>query len=227
MNVEPLRMSSRLFQRLMSEVLRGKSLGRTLMNHAVAQFELSGRILDLGASSQTGSYNRFLRLRQPATITYSDFFSTAPGLVRINLEERFELEDASYDCVLCFNALEHVYSFRNVVAESHRILRRGGLFIGATPFLQRVHPDPHDYFRYSHEALLKLFGEAHFACEKMIYLGFGPFSAAVSQWVNLLPAPLRPLPIACHIALDLIVGRLSAHYRMRHPLGYLFAFRKT
>ena len=45
------------------------------------------------------------------------------------------------------------------MAEVARVLRPGAVFAGSVPFLgQGGHADPHDYYRYTDQALRRLFG---------------------------------------------------------------------
>jgi hypothetical protein len=114
-----------------------------------------------------------------------------------------------------------------VISESNRILKRGGKFIGSTPFLHIFHPDPYDHFRYTHQALTRMFTEASFTCERMVYLGFGPFSAAISHWVTLLPAIIRGVFVFPAICLDVLLGKLTKSPAMRYALSYFYVFRKN
>lgn len=227
MDLEGIKLTRRLIKTIFVETLRNKSLGRTLMNYGLSEFEVSGDILDLGSGSDRASYNRFLKYKEPFSVTYSDYYKKGKNLIKINLERPFEIEQSSFNYVMCFNTLEHIYNFRNVIKESYRILRNGGIFIGSTPFLHGFHPDPYDYFRYSHEALLKIFEEENYICQKMIYLGFGPFSSAVSQWINLMPKVLRPVFILLCLSLDIVLSKFSKSHWMKHPLGYVYVFKKT
>ena len=93
---------------------------------------------------------------------------------------------ASVGCVLSMEVLEHVQEPRRAVAEMYRVLRPGGLAIAAVPFLftyhgksgcdrnpvwsmaqppqrNNAHGGYADYWRFSHEGLARLFGEAGFA----------------------------------------------------------------
>jgi len=223
---EKIKLSGKLVKTICLETLRGKSLGRTLMNYCLSEFELAGDILDLGSGSEPASYHRFLKFREPYTLTRSDFYRTGANLIKLNLEKPFQVEPASFDYVMCFNVLEHVYNFKNVIKESYRILKKKGLFIGSTPFLQIFHPDPQDYFRYSHEALRKMFEEENYVSHRIIYLGFGPFSSSIAQWAGLLPGVFRPWPIIKCLFLDTIFNNFSKPSKMRYPLGYVFAFQK-
>ena len=185
--------------------------------------------MDLGSGSGSPSYRRFIRFKQPFNITGVDYYKEGKNILIINLEERFNIKPNSFDCVMCFNTLEHIYNFKNVIRESHRILRRGGIFIGCTPFVYRFHPDPHDYFRYSHEALLRMFEEEGYSHKKMMYVGFGPFSLAGTQWVNLLPNLFRRFTILIdifNVFLDILVNKLTQSCRMRHAFYYVYIFKK-
>jgi len=97
-----------------------------------------------------------------------------------------EIADGSAGCVLSMEVLEHVQEPRRAVAEMYRILRPGGLVIAAVPFLftyhgksgrttnpvwsreqptqwDHAHGGYADYWRFSHEGLAQLFGEAGFS----------------------------------------------------------------
>jgi len=52
--------------------------------------------------------------------------------------------------------LEHVRSSVKAIAETHRVLRHGGILCGSVPFMFPVHADPSDYFRYTAEGLRHL-----------------------------------------------------------------------
>jgi SAM-dependent methyltransferase len=72
------------------------------------------------------------------------------------------LPEASIDAVLVQAVLEHVLDPGEVVAEIHRVLKRGGLVYAETPFLQQVHAGAHDFTRYTasgHRYLFQRFEE--------------------------------------------------------------------
>ncbi len=92
---------------------------------------------------------------------------------RFNFEEKFPIKSDSYDGILCLNVLEHIFNYENVVNESFRILKIGGVFIGSTPFIFNVHECPDDYFRYTKKALEKIFKNAGFCEIKVEEIGTG------------------------------------------------------
>jgi SAM-dependent methyltransferase len=69
------------------------------------------------------------------------------------------LRDDSVDLIICISALEHVADPWAVVAEMQRICKHGGTILCAVPFMQPFHAAPHDYHRFSIEALKLLFDE--------------------------------------------------------------------
>ncbi|MBI5569077.1 MAG: methyltransferase domain-containing protein [Desulfomonile tiedjei] len=54
-----------------------------------------------------------------------------------------------FDAVICAELLEHVPHPPAVLAEAHRVLRKGGVLLLCVPLLNRIHGDPHDYGRYT------------------------------------------------------------------------------
>jgi len=224
--LENTTLSGSLLACIFRETLKGKTLNRTLMNHALGSCELSGSVIDLGSKSGSATYNRFLRFRQPCIVTHTDLHPGGSAVQALNLEEPFPLQDETYDAVLCFNVLEHIFNYDNTAAEACRILKKGGRLIGSTPFLVRYHPDPDDYFRYSPPALERIFTRAGLTCVRMLYLGFGPCAVAAQQLAPLLPSFINVFTYISSIFIDRLLARISPAFRMNYPLAYLFEFRK-
>jgi len=65
--------------------------------------------------------------------------------------------DATFDAVVCQAVLEHVLDPPRVVAEMHRVLRRGGLLYAEIPFMQQVHEGANDLTRYTYVGQRRLF----------------------------------------------------------------------
>lgn len=211
---------------LIKELWRGKSLARIFLNYSLTNIELKGAVLDLGSKSSAASYNRFLQKEEGVKVTYTDLEASGRDVIRLDLEKRYEIRDMSYDTITCFNTLEHIYNYQNVVSESYRILKPGGVFIGGTPFLVGYHPDPHDYFRYTDEAIERIFISAGFTLERMVSLGVGPLTAAISIDLFVWPRILRPFVATVAVFLDHLILRLKPGQRGRFPLGYVYVFSK-
>jgi SAM-dependent methyltransferase len=71
--------------------------------------------------------------------------------------EDLPIDDASFDLVLCNQVLEHCDDPARAVRELHRVTAPGGRVLASTHGVQVYHPSPHDYWRWTHEGLARLF----------------------------------------------------------------------
>jgi SAM-dependent methyltransferase len=71
--------------------------------------------------------------------------------------EALPVEDASFDLVLCTQVLEHCDDPAQAVRALHRVTRGGGRVLASTHGVQVYHPSPHDFWRWTHEGLERLF----------------------------------------------------------------------
>jgi len=62
---------------------------------------------------------------------------------------RFPFPDASFDCLLCNQVLEHVFEPDLFLSEIHRVLKPGGQLLLSVPFVWDEHEQPRDYARYT------------------------------------------------------------------------------
>ncbi len=95
-----------------------------------------------------------------------------------DLETKLNLENESFDNVIVFNVLEHVYDIKNAFKEINRCLKKNSHIIGSTPFLHRVHGAPNDYSRYTKDFIEKILYDSNFCDIKVENLGYGPFTGA-------------------------------------------------
>lgn len=72
--------------------------------------------------------------------------------------QRLPFRSNSVSGAVMSEVLEHVPEPWNALAEVHRVLRPGARLCGSVPFAIGVHADPHDYYRYTAEALTRLLG---------------------------------------------------------------------
>jgi len=110
-----------------------------------------GRVLDVGAKD--AHYRRFI----PQTgYTTLDIRPTGATDLCCDLHD-ISLKPDTFDTVIALEVLEHLYEPQRAVNEIHRVLRKGGVFVGTTRFICRYHPDPHDYYRFTSDGLKHLF----------------------------------------------------------------------
>lgn len=207
---------------VISQTLKGKTVNRLLMNHALKNISVDGKILDLGAGNIRSSYFDFLKVDKNSEVTSVDALPDRKPDVVANLENGIPLLEQSFDEVLCFNLLEHIFSFQKLAGESFRVLKPSGRLIGYVPFLVQFHPDPKDYFRYTEQGLDKIFKEVGFSEVKITYVGRGPFTAAWSQMAFVLPRFLRWVVTLLALGLDKLFLALKPNFKQKYPLGYVF-----
>ena len=73
--------------------------------------------------------------------------------------ENLPVDDGSFDVVLCTQVLEHCDDPARAVMELRRVTAPGGRVLASTHGVQVYHPSPHDYWRWTHEGLRRLFAE--------------------------------------------------------------------
>jgi SAM-dependent methyltransferase len=71
--------------------------------------------------------------------------------------ESLPVEDDSFDIVLCTQVLEHVDDPATAVHELHRVTKPGGRVLASTHGVMVFHPNPNDYWRWTHTGLRRLF----------------------------------------------------------------------
>ncbi len=197
--------------------LAGKTIGRVFFNEAVRQncTGLSGRVLDL-AGGKRPSYLPLL----PAGIDLvrTDLIAS-PGIEAVDINALLPYPSESFDAVLLWNALYAVEEPDQLAREIHRVLKNGGTWYLASPFVGNEMPEPHDYVRFTAEGLDRLCKRASFSSIKIERMGERA-SAAVQikhpfYLFNIVRAFIFPLAI--------LADRLiPASARSAHPtpLGY-------
>ena len=93
---------------------------------------------------------------------------------------KLKFKSNCYQNLVIFNVLEHLISPTKSLKELNRILKKGGLLIGSTPFLYQVHGAPNDYLRFTTNYLIYEFKKKNFKAIYVKELGYGPFLAAFS-----------------------------------------------
>lgn len=218
----------KLSRDIIKETLRGKSLPRILINNRMKKTpKIEGRILDLASGKIRPSYYRFLDVDKKAEIVSIDISDERKPDIKADLEELFPFKDKEFDNVFCFNLLEHIFNYENLVGESFRVLKDNGKFIGTVPFLGSVHNDPNDYFRYTESTLRRIFRGAGFKNVKIEALGYGPFAVGYYMIAFLFPKIIRIPLLFLAVFLDKIIIKLNKrHGGEKYVLMYYFECKK-
>ena len=132
----------------------------------------------------------------------------------------------SFDTVICANVLEHIYNHKLLVSSIFNVIKTGGQLVGFVPFLIQYHPDTWDYFRYTKEALQRIFNEAGFTRVDIIIVGGGPIATNFNNSMFMLPRIVRPIFFVFYYMLSKITLSLKPELKNRYPLGFTFICKK-
>lgn len=195
----------------------GQTLARIHMNLAFANHSLRGEVLDVGGGRNPDYFSYFQKehmtsLRSIDGSSHQIDFETDP----------LPFADKSIDTVILSNVLEHIYNHSFLVAEIKRILTQKGRVVGFVPFWVGYHADPHDYFRYTNEALVRIFGDAGFTHISITACEVGPFLANFNTIVLSLPRVIRPLMYLLYWIPNRLFKTFRPRSFARNPLGYVF-----
>jgi len=126
--------------------------------------------------------------------------------------------DASHDCVLSSQVLEHVPNTEAYLRECLRILKPGGELLVTTHGLFEEHACPHDYYRWTGIGLQRAVAQAGFEIVSCHKLTAGQRGAI--QWLHLLVETLR-LPKRDFVYYVLAVFRKLYYWFARPCLNWL------
>jgi SAM-dependent methyltransferase len=113
--------------------------------------------------------------------------------------DQLPFRDGSFDCVTCTQVLEHTPHPAAVVSEAYRVLRKGGVAFISTHGTARYHPNPEDYWRWTHAGLCELFTSAAAWSHVAVYPNGGTAAALlylVAHEYHAAARRLRLLPVA-------------------------------
>ena len=112
-----------------------------------ASFGNQGKVLEVGSYNVNGSLRNY----------YPDYvgIDVRPGLgVDVVYQGPIPYPDATFDKVLYLEAMEHDLRFWQTLDEMNRVLKSGGRLIATTRMFGYLRHDiPHDYYRFTEDAL--------------------------------------------------------------------------
>lgn len=200
------------------------SLFRKLQYEQIAKLSIDGKVIDLGGSRISGYHELIKGNHEFIVANISEYYGYD---VKVDLEKKFPFEDKSFDNAIAINLIEHIYDYKNIFTETHRILKDGGIFAYTIPFMFHKHGCPSDYNRFTDEALKRIATDNGFQVVEIIILGEGVFSV----FYQMLPLPyfLRYIFEPIFVNFDKIFKKLSKGYEKisaEYPLGYYVVLKK-
>ncbi len=218
------------FRLFLQEVRRGKSIGRILTNHVLQQWQdvVRGVVVDLGSGSAP-SYWRSMKIQENPRVerlVQVDCNMSCHPTLMANLNDPLPFQDRTADVTIVGSVLMLLPEPPALLAEIRRVLKPGGNLLLYTSLIWNYCPDPHDYWRFTEEALLLLLGQAGFEDITIVPVG-GRWTAAS----YLLSPFLRPRWIVPLVAYWLSL-KLDAWTEKRFrlpgcPIGHVAKARKS
>jgi SAM-dependent methyltransferase len=180
---------------------------------------LDGVILDLGGNIKS-EYHALIK----GSHTFKSVnIDPAHGCDMVfDIQKPFPLESKSFDAVISMNVFEHIFDFQNAFSESARVLKSGGMFVFAVPFMHHIHGCPDDYMRYTKSTLEQLLSSNGFGKMSVDEIGKGLFSFFYQSIAGVFPNFLKIIIKPICVGIDNLFC-LSKRYRdltERIPLGY-------
>lgn len=186
-----------------------KGINNFVKNNA-SQF--SGRIIDVGCGSKP--YRSFFKCEEYIGIDIEN-----PGhshkneqIDRLYDGKTIPFEDNSFDNLLCFEVLEHVFEPDQFLRELNRVVKPGGKVLLTTPFIWNEHEVPYDYGRYSSYGLTSILKRHGFEVLKFKRILNGP---------ELLCALTNVFIVEYSARLDRKFSRLSILGKLLKIVSYL------
>lgn len=129
------------------------SQARTLSDRVLQRWcpRVTGDVLSIGSANDRDGAGRPYRayFKTAASYTTSEVMPTPGCDLVLDVRAMPSVADASYDALFCSGVLEHVDDCHAAVAECHRVLKPGGIFLVGVPFDQRLHRVPQDFWRFT------------------------------------------------------------------------------
>lgn len=186
------------------------SLNRRALYTFLENFSLDGSVVDLGGSLNA-SYHPSLRGNNTFTVVNID---TNYGYdIYANLEELLPMNSEQFDHALLLNVLEHIYNYKQLVTETYRIMKPGGTVLHLTPFLVQEHGCPYDFFRYTPQALRRIYEEAGFTVQSIEPVCAGVFTTVYETTNFFVPTTtLRSVYRNCMLFIEYKMRRYLKRY---------------
>lgn len=201
---------------------------RELQYQELANLTMNGKILDLGGSKKSGYQDLIKGEHTFTTVNIDEKYGYD---LKFNVEEKFPLDDNSYDNVLTMNLIEHIFDTHNIFAETSRVLKPGGLFVSAVPYMHHIHGSPDDFVRYTDSAYKKFADKYGFEIIYLESLGYGFFSLGFQTFTIYKTLPFAWLynfvKFIC-VTLDKILLAIPYYKKLANtiPLGYFWIMKK-
>lgn len=147
--------------------------------------EFHGVVVDLGCGNMPykslilaeGRVTKYISI----DLEQSDYYQNQPDLSWDG--NTIPLPDESADILLATELFEHIENPVSLVKEIRRVLKKGGMLIGTTPFFWIIHEAPNDYRRFTPFGLQNILQQAEF--KKVSVYACGGWQLSLGQFLSM------------------------------------------
>lgn len=195
-------------------------LARSSMYFHIRRFSsrISGKTLDIGCGSKPYRH-LFTEVSQyiGADIEQSGHKHEHSSVDVFYDGKKFPFEDNSFDSLVFFEVLEHVFNPDDFLKEIKRVVKPNGHCLVTIPFIWGEHEQPYDYARYSSFGLNHLFEKNGFETVlhkkylsdlRLFFLLLNSYTYTVCK--RFLPGLSSWIPIVPVSAVNNLIGLISA-----------------
>ncbi len=184
--------------RELSRSIKRYSLARCLQYEAIKTQKLKGRVLDVGGGKRA-DYLSWLNCDSYESLNTDD---TMEPTWKVSENGEWPVPSETYDTVISFNTLEHIFDAKATLKQMNRSLKKGGSLLVTTPFLYPIHGCPDDFFRPTPSWYRHALAEANFDQIDITPLVWGPFSTG--SICSGMPGPFKSLRKQYYLFMDLL-----------------------
>lgn len=188
--------------------------------------QLNGRLLDVGCG--TKPYRSLITVDAYIGLDIDCETSRKRGMADYFYDgDTFPFSDETFDCILCNQVLEHVFSPNEFLGEIARILIPGGKLLLTVPFVWDEHEQPNDCARYTSFGLSSLLERNGFKVLQHEKLGadasilFQLANAYLFKVSQGMPKPIKLLMTVTLMAAINLLGLLARRLLPCNPDLYL------
>lgn len=159
-------------------ILGGSTVMRSVELDMLRDLKIEGSVIDLASNKPFQTEYQVID-HAGADITFTDYYSAAEGVLKVDLEQKLPFDDRAYDHAFLFYALSVIYGTDQLLQEMNRVVGKGVVMIEV--FARQYAPHPNDYFRFTEQALRRKLDEAGFVNIQIHPVRHGPFTLAFSM----------------------------------------------
>jgi len=132
---------------------------RILLDEQIKKYShhIKGRVLDVGAGS-SDRYGRFFDVQEYLKMD----LQPGKNIDVVGQAEHIPFEAGAFDSLVCTQVLGDIRNPSEALKEFYRVLKPGGMVLLTESFINEMHDEPRDFWRFTRFGLEHLFQEVGF-----------------------------------------------------------------